>query len=250
MSGAPAAPPVPAPTWRGEDLELDLVDAGSLRLVRLFRHAGTHWDPPAPQYRDLRVDPPAGHKSAFAVLYTADAIEAVATECRVLRFNESSDEVTCDLGRAESYQVARYSFSRPALFIPIDGPNRKTLGVQQLAFEGYHGHQVLALQLFQRYGEMAHGLSWESYHRGQPGRVYAVWHSRKDAMGLQVDTAASMHRLVDDVEWKAFLAAHPRIALLDPTPPVDPASGGATAAPPGAAAPAAAMVPPAATDPV
>lgn len=236
MSSAPATPPVPAPTWRGEDLEVDLVDAGSLRLVRLFRHAGTHWDPPEPKYRDLRVDPPVGHKSAFAVLYTADAIEAVAAECRVLRFKETSDEVTCDVGRAEAYQVVRYSFSQPALFIPIDGPNRKTLGLNRLAFDGYHGHQVVAMQLFQRYGQLAHGLSWESYHRNQPGRVYAVWHTRKASMGLQVDVSSSMHRLADDTEWKVFLAGYPHIKLLTPTSPlVDPAS--AAAAPPTAAGP-------------
>jgi len=58
-------------SFDGRDLELELIDPGSAPLVRLFRHKGGDWDPPPEANRNLRVDPPIGHKGAFAVLYTA-----------------------------------------------------------------------------------------------------------------------------------------------------------------------------------
>ena len=67
------------------ELELELLDPGSETLVRLFRHPGGEWEEPPPAFRNLRVDPPAGHKDAFAVLYTGDNLAAVAAECLVLQ---------------------------------------------------------------------------------------------------------------------------------------------------------------------
>ncbi|MBN3850079.1 MULTISPECIES: hypothetical protein [Burkholderiaceae] len=70
--------------FRGRDLELELLDANSEPLVRLFAHPGGDWDPPEEKYRNLRVDPPAGHKDAFAVLYTGNTLATVAIECHIL----------------------------------------------------------------------------------------------------------------------------------------------------------------------
>jgi hypothetical protein len=201
-----------AATVRGRDLALELLDPGSETLVRLFRHPGGEWEPPPAIYRNLRVDPPAGHKDDFAVLYTATTLPAVAMECRVLSA-DTRDHYTWSRNLAEKYQVARYAFAAPALFIPIDGPNRSRLGLDgsQRPFAGYAPYQEAALALHQRYGELVHGLSWESFHRNQPGRAYAVWHHRKASMQLALALPGPYPRLVDDTEWQKFLVDYPEV---------------------------------------
>lgn len=114
-------------SFSGRDLEVELLDPGSTALVRLFGHPGGDWDPPPEAKRDLRVDPPAGHKGAFAVLYTANTLVTVAIECRVLSA-DANDHYTWDMQRAVHYDVVRYAFAAPALFIPIDGNNRNATG--------------------------------------------------------------------------------------------------------------------------
>lgn len=195
-------------------LELELVDPGSVRWVRLYRHAGGHWYPPDEKYRNLRVDPPAGHKAVYAVLYTGSTLPAVAMECRVLRADDR-DRYTWDMDLAGQYHVVRYNSSAPALFVPIDGRNRSLLGLAggQRRFAGYEPYQEAALELLRRFGQVVHGLSWESFHRGQPGRVYAIWHHHKSTVGLQSDPPPH-GRLVDDDEWKMFLADNPDIEAM------------------------------------
>lgn len=225
MSG-PTAP------WNADHLQLELLDPGSVELLRLFKYPKADWEPPAPQYRNLRVDPPPGHESEFAVLYTGDTIEAVAMECRILRFDSDRDEATWNRDRAKPYLVARYRFTRPALFIPLDH-NRKVLELRRIAFSGYRAHQELSLELFKRYGDLAHGLSWESYHRGQPGRVYAVWHHRKDQMGLTLESTGKP--FVDDAAWLKFLAEHSDIEAVESPPPAATSASASATAPPAAA---------------
>ena len=161
--------------FRGRELELELFDPNSEQLVRLFRHPGGEWEAPPEKYRNQRVDPPHGHKADYAMLYTAGTLPAVAVECRVLRV-DSQDRYAWSRTLASQYQVARYNFAAPALFVPIDGANRGVLGLQggTRKFAGYEPYQKVALTLFQRYGQVIHGLSWESFHRNQPGRVFAL----------------------------------------------------------------------------
>ena len=195
-----------AATVDARHLELELLDPNRVRLVRLFRHPGGQWDPPEEKYRNLRVDPPDEHKSAYAVLYTGSTLPAVAMECRVL-YADPDDRYTWDTDLAGQYQVVRYSYAAPALFIPIDGRNRPQLGLSggQRKFAGYAPYQEAALDLFRRFGQLVHGLSWESFHRNQPGRVYAPWHHHKATIGLDA-TPAPYAKLVSDDEWKTFLA--------------------------------------------
>lgn len=206
-------------SFSGRDLEVELLDPGSTALVRLFGHPGGDWDPPPEAKRDLRVDPPAGHKGAFAVLYTANTLVTVAIECRVLSA-DANDHYTWDMQRAVHYDVVRYAFAAPALFIPIDGNNRNATGLagDQRKFAGYEPYQSVALELFQRYGQVVHGLSWESFHRNQPGRVYALWHHHKSTIGLSVTSPDPYPKLIDDTEWKAFLAANPEVEAIAPPP--------------------------------
>jgi len=208
-----------APAFRGRDLELELLDPDSERLVRLFRHPGGDWEPPPEAYRNLRVDPPAGHKAEFAVLYTANTMATVAIECGVLRA-DARDHYTWATDVAAQYRVVRYSFAAPALFVRIDGRNRVVLGLAgpQRKFAGYEPYQSVARDLFVRYGGTVHGLSWESFHRNQPGRVYALWHQHKATIGLSISTPAPYPTLVDDAEWQAFLAANPEVEAMAPAP--------------------------------
>jgi hypothetical protein len=194
----------------GLDLALELVDASTLPLVRLYRFPGGDWEPVDTKYRNLRVDPPDGCKDDFAVLYVADTLLTVAVECGVVRVDHVNRAVWCsDL--AQQYRVVRYEHDKPALFIPIDGPNRKYLGLgTDLAeFGSYAPYQRAAKVLHQRYGGIVHGLSWASFHRNQPGRVYALWHEHKGTIGLKKTSAEPHGLLIDDDEWKELLALNP-----------------------------------------
>lgn len=206
-------------SFRGRDLDLELLDPNSERLVRLFRHPGADWEPPPQAVRNLRVDPPAGHKGAFAVLYTGNTLPTVAIECGVLRA-DARDRYTWATDLARQFKVVRYAFSLPALFVPIDGHNRVVLGLAggQRKFAGYEPYQAVAHELFRRYATVAHGLSWESFHRNQPGRVYALWHHHKSSVGLSITSPEPYSKLVDDLEWTAFLAANADIEPMEPPP--------------------------------
>ncbi|MEZ2352137.1 RES domain-containing protein [Caballeronia sp. RCC_10] len=204
-----AAPPV----IRGSELELELLDPNSETLVRLFSHPGGDWDPPDAKYRNLRVDPPAGHKDDYAVLYMGNTLPTVAIECHILSA-DAMDRYTWLTERAKRYRVVRYTLDGPAVFMPIDGArNRSALGLAggQRKFAGYEPYQEVAHALFRRYGNVIHGLSWESFHRNQPGRVYALWHHHKPTVGLRITSANPYPLLIEDNEWNSFLAANPDI---------------------------------------
>jgi hypothetical protein len=207
----------PLKTFALRDLEIEVIEPKEVVLTRLYRHAGGDWDPPPEAYRNLRVDPPAGSKGRFAVLYTADCIQAVAAECRILQV-QGDDSCTWSQDLAAQYKVVRYDFAAPALFVPIDGANRRVLNLSgpQRSFSGYEPYQAAALELFERLGTTVHGLSWESFHRNQPGRVYALWHSHKTTIGLQRRAAAVPPFLVDDAEWLAFLNDNPQVEAIAP----------------------------------
>jgi hypothetical protein len=193
MTGFTVAP------FDGRDLALEMLDAESVELMRLFRHPKGEWEPPDPVYRNLRVDPPVGHKDRYAVLYTADTLGAIGVECRILAI-DSDDGFSLHLDREAAYQVARYRFDQAACFIPIDGANRRTLGLDRAeAWDGYGPYQQIGMALFERYGHFAHGLSWASFHRNQPGRVFAIWHERKTGFGLAL--SASVAPLAGDAQW-------------------------------------------------
>lgn len=207
------------PAFRGQDLSLEMLDPVSTPLVRLFRHAGGDWAEPPEIYRNLRVDPPAGHKASFAVLYTANTLPTVAIECGVLRA-DALDQYSVAQDLAQQYQVVRYAFGAPALFVPIDGPNREVLGLAgpQRKFLGYEPYQAVAFELFRRYAGVVHGLSWESFHRNQQGRVYALWHQHKSTIDLTITTPAPYRDLAHDDEWLQFLQDNPEIEVLVPPP--------------------------------
>src|SRR4051812_33144023 len=96
------------PSFAAKDLSVELVDPGTLALQRLFRHSKGDWEPPDPKYRNLRVDPPDGHKDAYAALYTAESLLAAAMECHVLSV-DSLDAWTLNLDREREYSVVRYT---------------------------------------------------------------------------------------------------------------------------------------------
>lgn len=203
--------------FRGADLEFQLVDPKDSTLVRLFSHPGGEWEPPPEQYRNLRVDPPSGRKADYAVLYTAESVVAAAVECRVLNVDRN-DRWTYASDRAARYFVARYSLGEAALFVPIDGRNRQTLGLSgpSRRFSGYEPYQEVAHEIFRRYGRVVHGLSWESFHRNQPGRVFALWHHHKSTVALTLTSVAPYQALGADSEWQQFLGANPDVERLDP----------------------------------
>ena len=211
------------PAFRATDLRLELRDPGEFALVRLYKDArsggpGGEWAPPPEAFRNLRVDPPAGHNGKFSVLYTSDTLACVAEECHVLQYNAADDAFQVDRALLAQYRVARYAYAAPALFVSIDPIDVGALGLQPRQYGPgmkldtvtiYDRYQAASLALFERVGELAHGLSWQSMHRGQLGRVYAVWHHRKPHLQLSNDAARSGAWLADDGDWKTFEAENP-----------------------------------------
>lgn len=202
----------------GKELALELLDPGSVGLVRLFRRPGAHWEPPPPEFRVQRCDPPPEHKGDYALLYMCDSVQASAAECRILNVDRR-DRYSFDEALTESYQVVRYNYTGPALFIPMDADNRETMGLDVFQI-GYAHYQKAAHELWRRYRGVAHGLSWSSFHRNQPGRVYALWHEHKDSIGLAVDGPEphTFHKLVEDPDWQAFLDRSPEVTEIQLQP--------------------------------
>jgi hypothetical protein len=199
-------------TFAGAQLDLELMDPGGTPLVRLFRHPGGDWQEPPVAHRNQRVDPPPDRAGDYAVLYTAESVAAAAVECRILHC-DGLDRYTYDVQRTMQYSVVRYQLRAPAIFIPIDRENKRTLGLR-FPDPAYAQHRSVAHQLFERYGTVVHGLSWESYHRNQPGRVYALWHHHKDTLGLAVTPPTPYPRLAEDPEWLSVLRANPGFTAL------------------------------------
>ncbi|ANH67197.1 RES domain-containing protein [Mitsuaria sp. 7] len=195
------------PTFQGWQLDAELFDAGSIELMRGFVRPGGAWTPAPPEFRNGRVDPPPGHKSEYSVLYTATDIQCVAAEMRVLESSGRGRRWFPE--RAKAVQVASFITRRAALFIPLDGRNRTAFGVRGNCDVKYRDYQWLGLELFRRYGHLANGLSWESFHGDQPGRCYAIWHSRKDDMEITVNEAFQC--LHDHAGWNAFLSDYSHV---------------------------------------
>jgi RES domain len=200
------------PAFEWEDLEPEVLDPRAVTLLRLFKHPGGEWRPPPPEFRNLRVDPPVGHKSRYAVLYTSPMLETIAQECQVLAV-DSGERWTVNRTRELELRIARYSFRHACVFVRLDGRNASLLGVHDLpATGGYGAYQELGLILHDRFAHFAHGISWRSYHRHQNGRVYALWHSRKRSIGLKV---TSVGELRQDAEWVALKAHIPGVIELE-----------------------------------
>jgi hypothetical protein len=181
-------------------------------LVRLFKHAGSSFSLPDVAFRVNRYDPPPGHKEKFAVLYTADNLAGAAMETRVLQANSEDEYVVSDR-RARPYKVARLQYQRPALFIDMTPELRLKLGIGRFQPD-YLLYQQAALALYERFGQTAHGYSWESFHRGQPGRNYGFWHHRKDDIELQpVCPESDCPELLADAEWLELLKDFPAITV-------------------------------------
>ena len=206
----------PAPL-SGADLSIEVRDASAAPLIRLFRRPGGAAGMTPPAHRNGRYDPPPGEKEHFCVLYTADNIAAAAMECRIL-LADSRDQYSYAQSLASQYKVARFEHASPALFIRMDASLLQKLGVPRFS-PTYSPHQQAAKTLFERYGNTVHGLSWESFHRGQPGRNYGFWHHRADAIGLKpLQQEPDCPELLKDHDWIELIRANPAIELQPDSP--------------------------------
>lgn len=212
------------------DIDIEVRGTDDPPLIRLFRHPGAAYGLPEEGHRNGRFDPPALEKGLFATLYTADNIAAAAMECRILQAN-SRDEYSYSLRRAGEYKVVRFQYKAPALFIRVDREVKRKLGIPAFTTD-YSPFQRAAKALFDRYGSAVHGLSWESFHRGQPGRNYGFWHHRMDAIGLEpLQLEKDCPRLLEDGDWRQLLHDHPVIELQpDDNPPAPAAAATPTPA--------------------
>jgi len=53
--------PPPRLSFKGQELALELVDAGSVTLVRAYSHPAADWHPPPVPLRNNHIDPPPGY---------------------------------------------------------------------------------------------------------------------------------------------------------------------------------------------
>jgi len=200
-------------TFDTHQLDVEERSPGSIALVRLFRHQylGSEWDEPSVPIRKGtgRVDPPAGYLGEYTVLYTADWLPAAVAECNILKTD--GHDSTWNSTLAADYSVVHYSFTLPAAFIQLDGNNRDKLGLKHLfGRAGVERFHQVGLELHRKFALTVHGLSWQSYHRNQIGRVYAIWHDRKSDMGMS-RPSPPFSRLLADAEWLQFLTDHPEV---------------------------------------
>lgn len=195
-----------------ESLEIEVLDPHRTTLFRLYSHAGGDWKPAPPKYRTLRVDPPRPHQSKFAVLYTANRLDTIGQECGLLSV-DSNNKWTIDIVRESHYKIATYSFKKGGIFIPLDGRNAKVFGLDRLTSLGtYDPYQKLSKALFDRYSHFVHGISWRSFHRHQSGTVYAIWHSKKNELGLKIES--SEVQLAGDKNWETMLSNIPGLSRI------------------------------------
>lgn len=202
---------------RAADLELEFLDPNSVAFVRLFKYAGGDWSPADESFRNSRADPPAGRKDAFAALYMADSLAAAAIESRVMWGGKEEHHYEWSVPMADERSVVRYAFSQPAIFIRLDAPNDRRLGLagnQRSLTRGYEPFQTASLALWERFGRAVHGLSWASQQRNSPGRVYALWHEHKDTIGLSITSTAPYSNLSTDADWVALVNADPSIEAI------------------------------------
>ena len=194
-------------------LDVRVVDPAETSLVRLFSHANGEWDPPPPEFRNLRVDPPEGEKDSFAVLYTSTRLDTIAQECGVL-WVDSADKWHLDSTRESSYSLARYTLSRGGIFIPVDGRNGGAFGFEDDEnFGDYSSYQQVGSDLFNKFSHFAHGICWRSFHRHANAQVYAIWHSRKADLGLRV---VSITKLESDPSWIELKSRLSVVSLISP----------------------------------
>lgn len=194
------------------DIDIEVRGHDEAPLVRLFRHPGAAYGLPEEAHRNGRFDPPPGEKGLFATLYTGNNIAGAAVECRILQAS-SQDEYSFSLKRAGTYKVVRFKYQEPALFIRMDFGIKQKLGIPPFTTD-YSPFQRAAKALFERYGKTVHGLSWESFHRGQPARNYGFWHHRMAAIGLEpLHPEEDCPELLKDVEWVQLLRDYPTISI-------------------------------------
>ena len=126
-------------------LQLELLNPGSLALCRAYNSAypDSYWEPPPPAARTARVDPPAGHQDDFAILYLGVHVAATAAEARLLQ-QDVRRQWFISRDSAKHYALATYTLAKPAVLLPIDGPNQAGLGLDPvtMAFEDDHGVDV------------------------------------------------------------------------------------------------------------
>lgn len=133
-----------------EDIEIEIRSPRPEPLYRLFKRDGASFNPPESHFRTARFDPPPGSQSKFAVLYTADNIATAAMECRVLTV-DPKEQFTYAERQTSLYKVVHLQYSRPALFVRMDGRNEKKFGLGRFAVD-YLPYQTATLAVFNKYG--------------------------------------------------------------------------------------------------
>jgi hypothetical protein len=200
-------------------LQLELLNPGSLALCRAYNTAypDSYWEPPPPAARTARVDPPAGHQDDFAILYLGVHVAATAAEARLLQ-QDVRRQWFISRDSAKHYALATYTLAKPAVLLPIDGPNQAGLGLDPvtMAFEDdYASSRAMALRIHQQFDGRIDGFTWESFRAERIGRVVALFHHRKAYVGLQVLTTKPHPPLLDSPEWQAFETQYPGIEIRD-----------------------------------
>jgi hypothetical protein len=112
-------------------------------------------------------------------------------ECRILTC-DVSDQYSWDAAKAAEVKLARYRMSQPAIFVPLDR-NRHRFNLPAEAAYQREPFQALSLELHRRFGTLIHGMSWASFHRGQPGRVFAICYHHMECIGRELDRSTARY---------------------------------------------------------
>lgn len=168
-------------------------------LQRLSRRPDADWNPPPPQWRKGRVDPPETVRDLFGVLYLGDDVITAGFECRIISsttdeetgdaiFEVVDDEPNDEGVMPSPLMVSGHRIRTPVAFVDIEspvlrerygidikGPLARTPMWRALSLEVYkfivaNPSSVVPIV----------GVTFETQHRGGSGRNFAVYDQFKD----------------------------------------------------------------------
>lgn len=153
-------------------------------FVRIFARPDGDWTTAPAKYRNQRVDPPAGVKDSYSVLYLGDSQHTCEFEVRRLQSThvDGREVVLEPLQVDRQHRIVRHRSAQVQLLVDLDSPLvapalRAANGREDC--EMWRRYSWLLLQHLRRYGAEAMlpitGVTYRSRQRGCSGRVFAIY---------------------------------------------------------------------------
>ncbi|WKB53853.1 RES domain-containing protein [Eleftheria terrae] len=176
--------------WLGRGrVDLLGLPAGT-RLHRVCRPGAAPLEPAPPAWRDGRLDPPAGHKERYGVLYTGSSRLGVCIEARRLVQARDSDRLQVS-DPLPPGRLCTLAARKSLLLVYLDTLNNAQLFRCPDSQRSHYAHwQRVSLRIWtllqrhpHRFGPVA-GIAYRSFHRNSPCLNVAVFEPARAALQL------------------------------------------------------------------